>query len=869
MERSFLKRNTSKAVIAACALLVGSGFLQSCKDDSLTGQPSWLGNSIYERLQDEGNYKTTLQLIDDLNYTDVLKQTGSKTLFVADDDAYNEFFKNNSWKVSKYADLSTAQKKLLLNNSMVNNAYLVELLSNVSGDPPLEGRCMRRETATSIYDSIARMYPDEMPNTKYWAKYKDHKNGIVIVKDNTAAPMIHFLPKYMKTNEITDNDLSILTNGVSNSISDAWVNGKKIIERDITCKNGYIHKVEGVITASDNMASIIRKHADMSGWSKLIDRYTAPYYNETLTKEYDRLNNSTDSVFVLKYFATRSQGSGTASDVTNYKDGDNNNVDAYLPYDPGWNQYSVKNTAGLTLNYDCGAMLVPTNTALNTWWNNDGKALQDEYGTWDRVPDAVLSKLLNVNMLPEFSTTVPSKFTNIVNDAKVEMGVKSTDIDSCFMGCNGVVYLTNKVFSPAAYASVSFPALIHTETMNIIYWAIDNLGFDAYLNSMDSYYSFIIPTNTAMMRYVDPCSFGSTKTVMYQFFYDNDKKTVGAHRFLYDLATNDTTSSATKLTDASSTIVKDRMTDLLNNLIIVGNIEDGNTFYKTKGGGVIKVENAGAEGSMKIYGGLQIEQNTPLTVSTIYDQTKTGNGKAYVVNDAPPLTGKKSVYATLSEDTCYSEFLDLLKGGDPDSAEYNLTQNLVDKKYACVDYNIRLFDTYNYTVWVPTNASIRALHASGALPNWEDFEKQTPELYDGDKSLCDSAKYVIKTKILNFLRYHIQDNSVYIGGGKINGTQYETSKLNPATQRFFKITVNSDNSSMSVEDNVGDVRKVLTDGGHYNKMCREYQYDTTDKESAYNSPLYTSSYAVVHLIDGPLFYDKSQMPSTNKAKRRR
>jgi len=51
MERSFLKRNAGKAVIAACILLVGSGFLQSCKDDSLTGQPSWLGNSIYERLQ--------------------------------------------------------------------------------------------------------------------------------------------------------------------------------------------------------------------------------------------------------------------------------------------------------------------------------------------------------------------------------------------------------------------------------------------------------------------------------------------------------------------------------------------------------------------------------------------------------------------------------------------------------------------------------------------------------------------------------------------------------------------------------------------------------------------------------------------------
>ena len=724
---------------------------------------------------------------------------------------------------------------------------------------------MRRETATSIYDSISRIYPDEMPNTKYWSKYKDHKKGLVIVKDNSTAPMIHFLPKYMKTNEITDNDLSILTNGVSNSISDAWVNGKKIIERDITCKNGYIHKVDGVMTASDNMASIIRSHSNMSEWSKLIDRYTAPYYDETTTKNYDRLYNSTDSVFVLKYF---SEVANTPTG-TNKVDPDKQAVGAYLSFDPGWNQYMYKNTAGMTLNYDCGAMLVPTNTAINEWWNSDGRALQDEYKTWDNVPDEVLSKLLNVNMIPQFASTVPSKFSNIVNDAKVELGVKAADVDSCFMGCNGVVYLTNKVFSPAAYASVSFPALIHTETMNIIYWAIDNLGFDAYLNSMDSYYSFIIPTNTAMMRYVDPCSYGSTKTVMYQFYYDNDKKSVGAHRFEYDLSINDTVPGAAKMTDASSTLVKNRMNDLLNNLIIVDNIESGNTFYKTKGGGVIKVENAGKEGSMKIYGGLQVEQNTPLTVSTIYDQTKTGNGKAYVVNEAPPLTSKKSVYATLSEDTCYSEFLNLLKGGDPDSVSYNLMVNLVDKKYSCVDYNIRLFDTYNYTVWVPTNESIRALRASGALPNWTDFEAETADKYKGDKNKADSARYSIKTKILNFLRYHIQDNSIYIGGGVVNGSQYETSKLNPATQRFFKLTVNSDNSSMTVNDNAGNTRHVIMTDNHYNKMCREYQYNTTDKELGTSNDLYTSSYAVVHLIDGPLFYDKSLMPSTNNAKRRR
>lgn len=98
--------------VAFVLAMSGAMVLQSCDDDSLIGQPSWLGNSIYERLQNEGNYTYTLRLIDDLGQTDVLNHTGSKTLFVADDDAYESFFKNNSWGVKSYSGLSLAKKKL-------------------------------------------------------------------------------------------------------------------------------------------------------------------------------------------------------------------------------------------------------------------------------------------------------------------------------------------------------------------------------------------------------------------------------------------------------------------------------------------------------------------------------------------------------------------------------------------------------------------------------------------------------------------------------------------------------------------------------------------------------------------------------------
>ena len=109
---------------AVCGLLIGASALQSCKDDDviLTGQPDWLGNSIYERLQEDGNYTTMLRLIDDqkeMKLAETLSRTGSKTLFVADDDAFNEWFKNNDWGVTKYEDLSECDDRQCLSHRVV------------------------------------------------------------------------------------------------------------------------------------------------------------------------------------------------------------------------------------------------------------------------------------------------------------------------------------------------------------------------------------------------------------------------------------------------------------------------------------------------------------------------------------------------------------------------------------------------------------------------------------------------------------------------------------------------------------------------------------------------------------------------------
>ena len=854
-------RRAGKLALTCCGLLMGVWSMQSCEDEYLlTGQPSWLGNSIYEQLQTEGEYNTLLRLIDDLGQTEVLSHTGSKTLFAANDAAFEKWFSNNSWGVHSYDQLSTAQKKMLLNNSMINNAYLIELLSNVSGTPPMEGLCMRRETASSIYDSVYVMGPEKMPNTTYWAKYKDDGRRIPLMKDATSAPMIHFLPAFMKYYNITDEDLSILTNHQATSTDEAWVNGQRVSKRDITCKNGYIHKVDGVIESSPNMADIVRSHPQMSMWSALMDRFSAPYYDAASTREYNRLYNNEDSVYVMRYFSKRSTGG-----ANNQNDPNGEAVEAQLSFDPGWNQYMYSNTMNYDLHYDAGAIIVPTNEALSYWWENEGRDLQTEYGSWENIPAPTLAKLINVNMLPVFTNAIPSKFDNVLNDAKEPLGIKVENIDSCFMGCNGVVYMVNKVFSPAEYASVAYPALAHASTMNVIYWAIDQLNFLPYLLSMDSRYSLILPTNDAMMWYIDPAFYGKVENntgmeapSMIEFYYDPTKtaaERVQARRYncTVDEQGNISQGARTQAT-VSNTVIQDRLRRLMDQLIIVGDVEDGHEYYKSKGGTLIRVTRT-SDGHIAFSGGWDMEHGKALEVDPNEIYTKT-NGKAYQVEERMPLSAQKSLYLTLKGNENFSRFLDLI---DHDGSELMITKLNNTYNAGLTDQgskNFRLFDNYNYTVYVPTNESIQKLIDDGYLPTWEDYEAQT-EFVWGSEEMADSVQKVLKNIIVDFIRYHVQDHSVAINMAPENGSYtniFESMLRNPETGRFYPLQSNNAGGQMTVTDAMGNVRNVIKRDGLYNQICRDYWFQGAVGSN--NATVFMASDAVVHQIDGVLMPKK-------------
>ncbi len=901
MKNSILKRKITRLSAGALVLL---GVMTSCQDDLLTGTPSWLGESIYDELETRGNFTETLKLINaqDEDYASVLKKTGSKTVFVADDDAWQAFYANNTWGVTSMDDMTDAQKKLLFKANMINSAYLVELLGNIpsasSTSDPIEGKCMRRSNSVDIMDSVPVLYAEDFPvintarvstttgeQTDYWASVRG-KESIILLQDDEVASMIHLMPKFMTSNSITDDDITFLTNGEITSNADASINGKIITEKDITCQNGYIHVLNGVATPLSNMAQEIGKNPQFSIYSRLLDRFSYPQYDADMTAEYQRQYGGNDSVFVKRYF-----NSSTNHSLTKLDDRDGGESVSYqLAYDPGWNRYILYSASGTTYQYDAGVILCPTDDALIAYLQNDGADLNERYAdagdgetAWDNAPDAVVLPLLKNTMLSSFKAAIPSQFASINNTASEQMGVEKADIDSVIWACNGIIYQTNKVYVAPEYVSVFYPCVVRdADDLHTSYISITNddgysggNGFYAYLNNMGSEYSFIIPTDNAWLNYYDPVSrwatssAGKSTAVAYQFeinssgnlsstAYDCDWEDLDEYGRGKVSETANTSYGTVACSSASGRTFY-QFTDIINSSLATSIFTPGQKFYSNKDGGPIVVEWNGTEVT-GVAGSFQYERGYYIPITSFYDKSQEGNGYSFVVDQEPVMSTFTSPMKALASDEDYSRFYEMI-------SDMSIVVEDAYASHATADSCITILNNYNYTIYVPTNESIEELQAEGRadgliLPTWDFYQ----EAYDVINSITadgcdDELEYlteqleVIDSIIGSFVKYHIQDNSLYVDGEHISNTKYETAFRDGETNRFARVTVNYDGDKMTVTDNAGNSRTV--DSEKNNKLTRQYYFNgSTLSASTY---IYTSSYAVIHQIDKPLFYDSKML----------
>ena len=906
-----------KTFMGVCLAVVCGGFT-ACSDDydldDPGNYPSWLGGSIYEALKNPttltssngtvltGTFDNYVRLIDDLGYAETLARTGSKTVFPANDEAFNRFYANNQWGVKRYEDLTDAMKKQLLYASMLDNALLVEMLSNISDGATavMQGQALKHTTGANVTDTITLLRNQaEMPvNNPYWEKFYD--KGIHLVMDATRPMMVHFTEEQMTNSNITtrgeNSDFEVITGTpYDEQEKSAYIFRDKIIHADVTCKNGYIHQMQDVLVPPGNLAELIRTSGESNLFSRMLDRFSAPYYDVTTTRNYNDyaiVNNlpQIDSIYQKRYMSQHSQGGTLLTDP-------NNSMAQYvLPYDPGWNNYN--NGSNESPYKDIAAMFVPTDEALKEYFlpGGSGEFLIRAFGkkpntaenlaeNIDSIPLQNVQQLIGNLMKSSFVGAVPSKFGRVMDEANDPMGlsldVLNRNSDGTYdvkIANNGVAYMLNTMFAPPSLVAVSAPVTL-SSNMRIMNEAVNDgktrqtldlgLNYYAYLLAMSANYAFFIPTDDAFGRYyVDPTYLTSNQPRALKFYYEKRSPYVFCSAWKYDKETGTVgTTPSDSIGRVQPDAFRTQFIDILNYHTIV--LRDGETlgtnkYYKTKHGATICFEGD------KVYGDCQLQGKAPMSnITQVYNQQ---NGVAYAV-DHVVQGPHRSVLDVLQGDERFSEFLSLCTDFDMDSimefaSDKLMEVNSVTKKRRMEAYhpfaakggltdNVNYFNSYNYTVYAPDNEAMRKAYERG-LPKWSDIkvifneynerlerEKGGGKVSDEVQAARDKALVMVE-EINAFIRYHFQDNSVY-ADNVIEGGIYPTACSDSLGIRE-KLTVSGEGGRLVVRDNRGQqIEVVASDATKLsNQMARDFVLNTR------NHTISTSSFAVVHQISTPL-----------------
>ncbi len=842
-------------------LLAACGVTSSCKDEYRLDdeKPSYLNQSVYASLESQGNYKYYLRLLGDADVnpanarplTEVLSRTGSKTVFVADDEAWDEFFKKNAtlpesnpWHTAtSYENLSISQKKLLIHTSMLNNAIVMEnLASNLQNGSMTRGEYMRRYTDVESTDSITYLDGNSLPvnynvgngEKDFWWRFREENGGkgLYLVTDSSQSMMVHFTNEHLKKNNVTDEDFAIFMNEPRNT-EDVHIYDAKLLEQDGVCENGYVNKTSKLITPLPNMAEMLRTNGETNIFSHMLDRWSVPFYNRGVTQAYKDIMESRgitweDSIFTKRYFSDMSWGHGPLSwDPDGNKFADSQSSTVALKFDPSWNAYYNEKA---NAQYDMAAMYVPNDETLwkyfteggggwqliRTYYMKEGTpeeipyteptTLDDLYHQIDQIPISTLRSLLNIIMFNSFVASVPSKMTQLRDDAQEQI-FYADDIEhikKSLLANNGVIYITDKVYGPADYTSVAAPAYI-SGTNLVVRWAIYNgstsserdfmgLNYYAYLKAMQSKFVFLLPSDKGMAYYYDPLSFNSQKSRMLKFYYKKNGNNIPISFEMYHYVTKPETDkdgntfergdiaqiySMEKMSDSE---ISNRMKDLLESHTIVLEDKDEidsdiDEWYIAKNYSPVKVTRENGK-VVKAQGGFQLENETDgiegriheknnnkylevkgIQACNVNERDSMNNGTTYIL-DSPVIPASRSVYANLSTNPEFSSFYENCCTPDDDITKAcglvdvkNLTSVQVKaeiKKFQVFvnnndapDYNVQFFNNYHYTLFVPDNKAMQDAIDAG-LPTWDAIREYYNEHLDefGNLATAEDSLYL-------------------------------------------------------------------------------------------------------------------------------
>lgn len=431
--------------------------------DEYYGRPDSLASPIYQQLQEKGNFRSLLKVIDKTTYKETLTAAGFWTFFAPTDQAFDVFLKESGY--ASVDEIPAAVAESIVRYSLAYDAEKKERLSDFfsrTGIVPGEG--FRRRTL--YYDFV---YEGKDKSDKAINLIASNRNGSYLITDFNNKNIPVYTDVFMKKKNLGANDYEALYPG--SKYSNFLNVGPANIVRDqynIVAENGVIHAVDKVLTPPLSIDQYINSKAEFSEFRSLLDFYVSFNKEAALTQRYQVLTGKTGDVYSKIY---ESQLAFSPNNE-NYLKADANDAQQSM--------YSI---------------LAPTNEALTSYAKSvllkyfpSGTSLTTLFG----LKKDVVTTFINSHMFQ--APLWPSKFSSTTNFLQERIKLDpSVDITDRKALSNGLFYGINKVHKANKFSTIYGNVYLDPK------FSYMNLALDAYNHSIrlqvPSISSIVIPVS--------------------------------------------------------------------------------------------------------------------------------------------------------------------------------------------------------------------------------------------------------------------------------------------------------------------------------------------------------------------------------------
>ena len=419
----------------------------SCKKNTFDEyeRPDWLAGKVYTQVKAEENLSTFAKCLELTGYNDVINTSGSYTVFAPTNEAFQEYFNQNS-KYKSVEDIPADELLSLVKYHIVQNPWSRDQLRSldVNGwiDPEDEyndkPRGYKRETLlmekdhkygvkTILGDRDQLIIVDTLQSS--W-------NRKVITNSRKYAPI--FYQEYFGIYNLRLSDYSFYFDRPFDNSDDIYYVNSKILGDEIFAENGFVYKVDRVVEPLPNAYEVLsdKDNAyDYSEFLSLVEEFPSFSYNEQKTFDQAGADQGlkVDSLFDLTF-------PDLTFDITSEK--------TKAPISGG----SFSND--VTIRFHHG-LIAPTNQAFDEFVQQY-VAGSDQWGSLKDMPQRVKKIIANAyfSINPIYESDIENGFYNGEEDV---VTLDPGTIVQKIYGSNCTFLGVNKAVVPRAFKSIAGP----------------------------------------------------------------------------------------------------------------------------------------------------------------------------------------------------------------------------------------------------------------------------------------------------------------------------------------------------------------------------------------------------------------------------